>query len=47
MYSKKKEGLVADRAIGWQGGPHETNRDLTPLASDVVKKLRSHKTKNS
>ena len=39
MYSKKEEGFVADRAIGWQGGPQETYRYLAPLASDVLKKV--------
>lgn len=37
MYSDKEEGFVADRAIGWQGGPQETYRYLLPLASDVLR----------
>ena len=37
MYSDKEEGFVADRAIGWQGGPQETIRYLAPLATDVLR----------
>lgn len=40
MYSNKEEGFVADRAIGWQGGPQETLRFLSPLVSDVLQSLR-------
>jgi hypothetical protein len=32
MYSQKEESFVADRAIGWQGGPQETYRFLSPMA---------------
>jgi hypothetical protein len=41
MYSDKEEGFVADRAIGWQGGPQETRRFLEPLASQVLKKVQT------
>mmetsp|Transcript_16659 Transcript_16659/g.24629 ORF Transcript_16659/g.24629 Transcript_16659/m.24629 type:complete len:276 (+) Transcript_16659:68-895(+) len=39
MYSNKEEGFVADRAIGWQGGPQETYRFLVPLATELLKEL--------
>mmetsp|Transcript_7432 Transcript_7432/g.16566 ORF Transcript_7432/g.16566 Transcript_7432/m.16566 type:complete len:293 (+) Transcript_7432:206-1084(+) len=41
MYSAKEEGFVADRAIGWQGGPKETIRYLSPLVSSVLKGVRT------
>jgi hypothetical protein len=37
IYSGREEGFVADRAIGWQGGPQETYRFLRPLAIDLLK----------
>lgn len=36
MYSDSEEGFVADRAIGWQGGPQETCRYLLPLVKQVL-----------
>lgn len=36
MYSKSEEGFVADRAIGWQGGPQETYRFLSPIVRQVL-----------
>lgn len=36
MYSDSEEGFVADRAIGWQGGPQETLRYLGPLVRQVL-----------
>ena len=36
MYSESEEGFVADRAIGWQGGPQETIRYLAPLVRQVL-----------
>jgi hypothetical protein len=39
MYKEKEEGFVADRAIGWQGGPQETYRYLQPLATTVLKEV--------
>lgn len=41
MYSDKEEGFVADRAIGWQGGPQETYRALAPLVRDVLQEVAS------
>ena len=41
MYSDKEEGFVADRAIGWQGGPQETYRYLSPLATDLLREVGS------
>lgn len=40
MYSEKEEGFVADRAIGWQGGPQETLRYLSPLTSRLLQEIR-------
>jgi len=40
MYGDKEEGFVADRAIGWQGGPQETFRFLSPMASDLLRQIR-------
>ena len=37
IYGEREEGFVADRAIGWQGGPQETYRFLQPLAIDLLK----------
>ena len=31
---------MADRAIGWQGGPQETYRYLSPLVSNLLKQIR-------
>lgn len=36
MYSESEEGFVADRAIGWQGGPQETLRYLSPMVRQVL-----------
>ena len=41
MYSDKEEGFVADRAIGWQGGPQETYRFLSPLATNLLREIRT------
>ncbi|KAL3782521.1 hypothetical protein ACHAWO_005296 [Cyclotella atomus] len=40
MYSDTEEGFVADRAIGWQGGPQETLRYLSPMASSLLKQIK-------
>lgn len=40
MYADQEEGFVADRAIGWQGGPQETYRYLAPLVSNLLKKIK-------
>lgn len=40
MYSEKDEGFVADRAIGWQGGPQETIQYLSPLASQLLREVK-------
>ena len=37
MYASKEESFVADRAIGWQGGPQETFRCLSPMAKQLLK----------
>ena len=39
IYGDREEGFVADRAIGWQGGPQETFRYLLPLAIDFLKQF--------
>ena len=39
IYGDREEGFVADRAIGWQGGPQETFRYLLPLAIDFLKQV--------
>jgi len=39
MYADKEEGFVADRAIGWQGGPQETLRFLEPLMTSLLKEV--------
>jgi len=39
IYGEREEGFVADRAIGWQGGPQETYRFLQPLAIDLLKRV--------
>ena len=39
IYGDREEGFVADRAIGWQGGPQETYRFLQPLATDLLKRV--------
>ena len=36
IYGDREEGFVADRAIGWQGGPQETYRFLAPLAKELL-----------
>ncbi len=37
MYGDKEESFVADRAIGWQGGPQETFRYVSPIAQQLLK----------
>jgi hypothetical protein len=39
IYGEREEGFVADRAIGWQGGPRETYRFLQPLATDLLRSV--------
>jgi hypothetical protein len=39
MYSQSEEGFVADRAIGWQGGPQETLRYLAPLVRQLLQSV--------
>jgi len=39
MYKQKEESFVADRAIGWQGGPQETYRYLSPLVQDIMREV--------
>ena len=45
MYGNKEEGFVADRAIGWQGGPQETSRYLIPLATEVLQEVSTRQRK--
>jgi hypothetical protein len=40
MYANAEEGFVADRAIGWQGGPQETLRYLSPMVSNLLKQVK-------
>lgn len=40
MYANTEEGFVADRAIGWQGGPQETFRYLSPMVSNLLKRIK-------
>lgn len=40
IYGDREEGFVADRAIGWQGGPQETLRYLSPLVTSLLKKIK-------
>jgi hypothetical protein len=40
MYANTEEGFVADRAIGWQGGPQETLRYLSPMVSRLLKQIK-------
>lgn len=47
MYSSKEEGYVADRAIGWQGGPQETYRYLSPLVSSLLKRIEMTEVDNT
>ena len=37
MYGQTEESFVADRVIGWQGGPQETYRYLSPMAEQLLK----------
>ena len=38
MYSsKEEESFVADRAVGWQGGPQEVRRTLGPLTQQLLR----------
>ena len=39
IYGDKEEGFVADRAIGWQGGPSETYRYLSPMVSNLLPRI--------
>ena len=41
MYGDKEESFVADRAIGWQGGPQETFRYISPIAQQLLKDVVS------
>ena len=41
IYGDKEEGFVADRAIGWQGGPMETYRYLSPIVSNLLPRIRT------
>lgn len=41
MYGTKEESFVADRALGWQGGPTETYRYLSPMAGQLLKDVVS------
>lgn len=38
MYISKEESFVADRAIGWQGGPQETYRFLSPMVRELLQR---------
>lgn len=40
IYGDKEEGFVADRAIGWQGGPQETYRYLSPMVSKLLQTIK-------
>lgn len=44
MYGDKEEGFVADRAVGWKGGPQETIRYLRPIVKDVLQKIKISQT---
>lgn len=39
MYSTKEESFVADRAIGWQGGPQETYRCVSPMVQQLLREI--------
>lgn len=41
MYGDKEEKFVADRAIGWQGGPQETLSYLLPIAEKVLRETKT------
>jgi len=41
IYGDREEGFVADRAIGWQGGPEETYRYLKPLARELLQQVET------
>lgn len=47
MYGDKEESFVADRAIGWQGGPQETNRFLLPIAQQVLRQVSLNDEENT
>lgn len=47
MYSDSEEGFVADRAIGWQGGPQETCRYLLPLVKQLLQITETVSTEGS
>jgi hypothetical protein len=47
MYSESEEGFVADRAIGWQGGPQETIRYLQPMVEEVLRSVETLPEKES
>ncbi|KAL3944118.1 MAG: hypothetical protein SGBAC_001802 [Bacillariaceae sp.] len=39
MYAGKEESFVADRAVGWQGGPQETYRFVSPMTASVLRQV--------
>ena len=39
MYSSKEESFIADRAVGWQGGPQETYRFILPLVQQLLRQV--------
>eukprot|EP00985_Skeletonema_marinoi_P002982 scaffold1235_cov163-Skeletonema_marinoi.AAC.3 len=41
IYGNKEESFVADRAIGWQGGPMETYRYLSPMVNNLLPRIRT------
>ena len=45
MYGTKEESFVADRAIGWQGGPQEIFRYVSPMAQQLLKSVVSSSSK--
>ncbi|CAJ1968946.1 unnamed protein product [Cylindrotheca closterium] len=47
MYARKEESFVADRAIGWQGGPQETYRFVSPMTESVLRQISLNDDKNS
>ena len=47
MYSSKEESFVADRAVGWQGGPQETYRYLLPLVEQLLRQVSTQDETNT
>jgi len=41
MYREAEEGFVADRAIGWSGGPQETYRTLGPIVRQLMQSVQT------